>query len=216
VWSGFALVGGALLVSLPLLSIATIDPLPIGASQPIVVHAAVASALLWGCRALAQRGQLGGPIGGWLTDRAWLPLREVGWAGLAASGAIVVLLLPLSGVFHRLVPTPQRAVYWVVMAAMALPFFAAFEALIRRGRPGRAAGWGVLGRVLLLAVLFLGLGLRALPDVIALVLPLLVLQYALLEVFAAGAYVRARNTALIAVVDAVFVGWLAVMLTPVG
>jgi pimeloyl-ACP methyl ester carboxylesterase len=216
VWSGFALMAGALLLTLPILSVGPIEPLPIGAGQPVLMHLALASAVLWGCRVLAQRGQLSGSVARWTSERVWLPLREVGWAGLAASAAIVVLLLPMAGVFHRLVPTPQRAIYWVVTSLVALPFFAAFEALLRRGRPGRAAGWGVLGRVLLLVVIYLGLGVHALPSVIALVVPLLVLQFAMLEIFAAGAYARARNTAVIAIVDATLVGWVAVTLTPIA
>jgi dienelactone hydrolase len=216
VWTGFVLVGGALLLTIPLLSVAPIDPLPIGAPQPIVIHFALAGAVLWGCRTLARRGKLSGPVRDWFDDRPWLPLRQVGWAGLAAAGAVIVLLLPMADVFHRLVPTPARSVYWVATTLLALPFFAAFEGLLRRGRPGRAAGWGVLGRVLLLVVLYLGLAAHALPSVIALVAPLLVLQFVILEVVAAGAYGKARNAALVAVVDAVLLGWIAVVLTPVG
>ena len=55
-----------------------------------------------------------------------------------------------------------------------------------------------------------------LPFVIILVIPLLVLQYVFLEIFAATAYSAGRNPAVIAVVDAVFVAWLAVMLSPIG
>jgi dienelactone hydrolase len=216
IWSGFVLLGGALLLTMPLLAVAPIDPLPIGASEPVIVHIGLAAAVLWACRALARRGDLGGPIASWIGDRPWLPLREVGWVGLATAGATIVLLLPMSGVFHRLVPTAQRSVYWVVVSLMALPFFGAFEALLRRGRPGPAAGWGALGRVLLLVILFVGLGAKALPGVIALVLPLLILQYVILEVVAAGIYAKSRNAALVAVVDAVVIGWVAVTLTPIG
>jgi dienelactone hydrolase len=215
-WSGVVLVGGALLLTLPLLAVGSFDILPIGASQPIVMHFALASALLWGGRALAQRNHLGGPVGRWLSQGSWLPFRQVGAVGVAGGLAVFVLLVPLSGVFHRLVPTPERAVYWVVMSALALPFFAAFEALLRRGRPGPAAGWGVVGRLLLQVVLYAGLGLDALPSVIALVGPLLIVLYVVLEVFAAGCYAKARNTAVIAIVDAVVIGWLAVTLTPIG
>jgi hypothetical protein len=52
--------------------------------------------------------------------------------------------------------------------------------------------------------------------VIALVAPLLVLQFVILELVAAGAYAKARNAAVVAVVDAVVIGWIAVVLTPVG
>jgi dienelactone hydrolase len=216
VWSGFVLLAGALLLTVPLLAVAPIDPLPIGAPQPIVVHFALAGAVLWACRTLTRRGKLSGPVAGWFDDRPWLPLRQVGAVGLAAAGAVIVLLLPLSVVFHRLVPTPARSVNWFVTTLLALPFFAAFEALLRRGRPGRAAGWGVLGRLLLLAVLYVGLAAHALPSVIALVAPLLVLQFVILELVAAGAYAKARNAAVVAVVDAVVIGWIAVVLTPVG
>jgi dienelactone hydrolase len=216
VWTGFVLLGGALLLTIPVLAVAPIDPLPIGAPQPMIVHFALAGAVLWGCRTLARRGKLSGPVRDWFDDRPWLPLRQVGGAGLAATGAVIVLLLPLADVFHRMVPTPARSVYWVVTSLLALPFFSAFEGLLRRGRPGRAAGWGVLGRVLLLVVLYIGLAAHALPGVIALVAPLLVLQFIILEVVAAGAYAKARNAALVAVIDAVFLGWVAVVVTPVG
>ena len=129
---------------------------------------------------------------------------------------IVSLLIPMGPVFHRLVPTPERAVYWVVMSLAALPFYAAFEALLRRGRTLRANIAGALGKVLLLVIMFVGLGIGVLPSVIGLILPLLVLQFVLLELFAATAYARGRNTTMIAVVDAVLIGFVTVALTPIG
>ena len=216
IWSGYVLVGGALVVTLPLMAAVPIDPLPLGATQPIVVHLALASGVLWALRALAQRGQLAAPVDGWLGERTWMPSRSVGLTGLAAGLAIFVLLVPLSGVFHRLVPTPQRLVYWALLSLLCLPFFAAFEALLRRGGAARSVLWATLGRLLLLVVLLLGLALEALPSVIGLALPLLLVQYLVLEVFAAAAYSRARNAAVVAVVDALIIGWMGVMLTPIG
>ena len=99
---------------------------------------------------------------------------------------------------------------------MVLPFFAAFEAIVRRGSTVAAIGWGVLGRVLLLAALSIGVSLQVLPAVLALVIPILVLQYVILEIFAASCYATGRNTAVIAVVDAMFIAWLTIMLTPIG
>lgn len=216
-WVGLALPVAALLLTMPLLGVGGWDPLPLGAGQPIVVHLALAGALLWGARVLSARGRLPEPVGTWLGgDRPWLSLRPSGAVGLAAAGVIVALLIPLAPVFHRLVPTPQRALYWVVMTALALPFFAAYHALLRRRRGGWAIGIGVLGRIGLLLVLLVGLAVDVLPPVISLVLPLLVLQYALLELFAAGCYARSRNTTVVAVVDAVIIGWMVVMLTPVS
>ena len=216
-WGGFAVVAGALLVTMPVLGQGQWDLLPLGPGQPIVMHLALTGALLWGLRALARRGILTGPVGTWLGDeRPWLSLRTAGWTGLAAAGVIVAAMLPMGPVFHRLVPTPQRAVYWVVLAAAALPFFAAHHALLRRGTGWWSVVTGILGRALLLAVLAIGVLLGVLPFVIALVGPLLVLQYVLLELFDSTTYLGSRNTTVIAVVDAVIVGWLAVTLTPVG
>lgn len=215
-WTGFALVAAALLLTMPLLSVQAIDPLPIGAGLPIAVSFALASAVLWGVRIAAAGGQAGDRLARWVGDRAWMPAPRTFALGLAAGAAIFVLLLPLAAVFHRLVPTPVRLAYWVLVSALVLPFFAAFEALLRRGDALGAALRGVLGRVLLLVVLFVGVGADVLPSVLGLVLPVLVGQYVVVEVFAVTAYRNARNTAVIAVVDAFVAGWLIVTLTPVG
>jgi hypothetical protein len=135
---------------------------------------------------------------------------------VATGLGLFILLSPLSIVSHRFVPTPERLVLWGIVALMALPFFAAFEALVRRGGTWQAVGWGVLGRLILLVVLVAGLAVGVLPSVIGLVLPLLVVQYLVLEVFAATCYARGRNPAVIAVVESVFIAWVVVTLTPIG
>jgi hypothetical protein len=65
-------------------------------------------------------------------------------------------------------------------------------------------------------VLFIGIGIGVLPGVLALVATLLVVQYVLLEIFAAACYARGRNTAVIAVVDAIFIAWVGVMFSPLS
>ena len=52
-WSGFALVTGALVLTMPVLTQGRWDLLPLGAGQPIVMHLALAAAVLWGLRAVA-------------------------------------------------------------------------------------------------------------------------------------------------------------------
>ncbi|MDQ2649392.1 MAG: alpha/beta fold hydrolase [Actinomycetota bacterium] len=215
-WTGFVLVAAALLLTLPFLGVAPIDPVPLGPGLPVAVSFALASGLLWGLRALAQAGEVDVRLAGWVGDRRWLPTGRELAVGLAGGATVFVLLLPLAGVFHRLVPTPTRLVYWMLVTLLVLPFFAAFEALIRRGSPVRAEIQAVLGRVVLLLVLLAGVQASVLPSVLGLVLPVLVGQYVIVEFFAAGAYARGRSTALIAVVDAFVVGWLVVTLTPVG
>ena len=104
---------------------------------------------------------------------------------------------------------------WVAVGVLVLPFFAAFEAIVRRGTVVRSIGWGVLGRAVLLAVLYLGVASGAFAPVVGIVVPLLFGLFLLLEVFAATAYASGRNTALIAVVDAVFVAWIVTATIPV-
>jgi hypothetical protein len=128
---------------------------------------------------------------------------------------VFLLLVPVGVVLHALVPSPERIVYWAILAALALPFFAAFEAFVRRGSAWRAVGFGVLGRVILFASLFVGIGVGVLPPVLA-GLPLLVLQYLLIEVFAATCYAAGRNPAVIAVMEAVFITWLAATFAPIS
>ena len=214
--AAWVLLVGAVLVTMPLLAVGGFNILPLGPGQPVAVHMALAGGLLWATRLFVRRGAVAGPVAARIGDGPWMPLRSVIWPALVAGAAIFVLLTPTGVVFHRLVPDPERLVLWVLMAALMLPFFAAFEAIVRRGGVGAAIGWGVLGRVMLLVALFVGVGLGVLPGVLTLVLPILVLQYIVLEVFAATCYASGRNTALIAVVDSLFVVWLAVMLTPIG
>jgi dienelactone hydrolase len=213
---GFAVPAAALIATMPLLTAGDFGVLPLGPGQPLVMHLVLAGGLLWGGRTLARRGQLGGRVGALLGEGQWLPLRTAGWPGLVSSGIIVALVLPLAPVLHRLVPTPARAVFWVILAVAGLPFFAAYEALTRRGRGVTATLAGIGGRILLLVVTFVGATIGLLPFVLLLVLVFLIIQYALMEVFASTAFARGRNTALIAVVDAVLVAFMAVVLTPVG
>jgi hypothetical protein len=204
----------ALLVVLPLLAVGAPGLLPLS-EDSVVTSLAVAGGLLWATRLLAAREVVGGRVRGWIGSGAWLPLRSVLVPGLAGAAAFFVLLNPLGAVFHRLVPTPQRLFLWVAVAALVLPFFAAFEAIVRRGRVGPSIGWGVLGRAVLLVALWIGVVSGALSPVVGLVLPLLAGLFVMLEVFAGAAYAAGRNPALIAVVDAVFVAWIVTATIPV-
>jgi hypothetical protein len=193
-----------------------INVLPVGAGQPVITQLLLAAALLWGLRAMVHRSLVTGAVASWIGTGPWLPLRAVAGPGLAAGAGLVVLFLPLGGVVHRLVPTPERLVLWVIVGLMALPFFAAFEALVRRGGTWGALGWSLLGRAVLLLTLVIGLGAGVLPPVIGLVIPLLVGLYALLEVFATPCFARSHNPAVIAVTESVVVAWIVVTLTPIG
>ncbi len=213
---GLLLIVGALVLTYPIMSTGGVNVLPLGAGQPIVTQLALAAALLWGLRAMTHRGMIAGPVAAWIGTEPWLPVRRVIGPGVAAAAAVFVLFLPFGGVVHRLVPTPERLVLWAIVAAMALPFFSAFEALVRRGGTWAALGWGLLGRLVLLLTLIVGLGIGVLPPVIALVVPGLIGQFVLLEVFASTCYAKGRNPAVIAVTESVFIAWIVVTLTPIG
>ena len=213
---GLLLVLGALVATYPVMAVGGVNVLPLGAGQPVIAQLLLAAALLWGLRALVQREQVAGPVPGWLGRGTWLPDRAAMRTGVAAALGLVVLLLPLGPVVHRLVPTPERLVLWVIVALAAVPFFLAFEGLVRRGSTWAAVGWGLLGRAILLLVLVVGLGAGMLPPVIGLVIPLLIVQYVLLELFAATAYRNGRNPAVIAVAESVFIAWIVTTLTPIG
>ena len=213
---GVLLVLGALVATYPVMAVGGFNVLPLGAGQPVIVQLLSAAALLWGLQVLVRRGMVAGPVPAWIGTASWRPDRTSVLSGVAAALALVVLLLPFGPVVHRLVPTPERLVLWVVVALAALPFFLAFEALVRRGSPWAAIGWGILGRVVLLLVLVVGLGAGVLPPVIGLVVPLLIAQYVLLELFAATCYRNGRNPAVIAVTESVFIAWIVITLTPVG
>jgi hypothetical protein len=210
------LIAGSLAATAPVMAVGGLDVLPIGAGQPVVVQAFLAGGVLWLLRSMATRGMLAGRLAAWVGDRPWLPWRSVAGPGVAAGLAVFVLFLPLAGVTHRLVPTPPRLALWAIVAVLLLPFFAAFESLVRRGATWRAVGGGLLGRAVLLAALVLGLAAGVLPSVIGIVLPLLAGLYLIVEIFAAPCYARARNPAVVAVAESVIIAWAAITLTPVG
>jgi hypothetical protein len=201
---------------MPLMAMGGPTFLPVHAGQQVAISLAFAAAALFAVRYFAQRGVIGDPVAAWIGVDPWLPSRASLVPGVIAGGVIFLLLAPAGVVIHRSIPDWERLIYWAILAALMLPFFAAFEAIVRRGSTWAALGFGVLGRALLLAVLFLGIGVGVLPGVLSLVATLLIVQYVLLEIFAATCYARGRNPAVIAVVDAVFIGWVSVMFSPLS
>lgn len=207
---------GAMLITMPLLAVGGFSVLPVHAGQQVAVAFGFAAAILWGIRHYAHIGVIHGRVAEWVGDGPWLPLRTVGLPGALSGVALFVLLAPAALTLHTAVPDLERAFYWAILAAAMLPFFAAFEAIVRRGSWWQAILLGIAGRGLLLLTLVIGIFAGALPFVLLLVLQLLAMQYVVLELFAAFAWAKTRNTALIAVVDAVFVAWIAVMFSPIG
>jgi len=136
----------------------------------------------------------------------------------AAALAIVVIyvaLIPLGAVLHRLTLTPERFVVFALASAGLLPFAWAFQGLLRRGAPWRAVLLSSGGRVLVLCALAAGVWLSLLSGVVLLMLPALALSFVLLELLAAGVYLASRNVALIALIDAAWLGLVIAASMPV-
>jgi dienelactone hydrolase len=210
------LLAGASLLTLPLLATGGFWILPIGSGQQVAIASLFAAAVLWSVRYFARTGALTGPVANWVGDGPWLPFRSVAVPGILAGLAMFVLLAPAGVITHATVPNFERLVYWAILTAALVPFFAAFEAIVRRGNTWAALGLGLLGRLLLLAVLQIGLGIGALPGVLGLVVPLLAVQYIVLEIFAAGAWSKGRNAAVIAIAESIVIAWVSVMFSPIG
>lgn len=209
---GLLLVAGALIVAMPVIALgspAGFVPVIVGDAQ--LGYLGAAGALLFVGRALARRAEWTGPVARRLAEGdSWWPVdwRGTVLAGLAGAVAFYVLLQPISVVFHRLIPTPERFLIFVVGTLLLLPIYLASETLIRRGRFWVAVGWGAASKVLALVVAIIGIRVGFLPGVLSLILPLLFIFYVLIELFAAGVYRRNGNVAAIAVAEAALIAWL--------
>jgi hypothetical protein len=163
------------------------------------------------------RRKVGAPQPAWLGHDTTLRAEAHGVALPAALGlvGIYLLLSPFGAVYHRLALSPIRLVAGVLVAATVLPFFLALERLTRRGNTAVAVLLGLAGKTVLLVVTLIGLGLQLLPGVIGVIVPILVLIFLMMEVFAAGVYAAGRNITLIAVVHAGWFAWVAAAAMPI-
>ena len=137
------------------------------------------------------------------------------FAATLAFGAIVVLGGAYDVALHRTALTPERLLVMLASALLLLPFFVSFELILRRGTTPIATMLGSIGRVLIIVAIAIGLGLGALPFVLGLVLPILVIQFAMFEVFAASVYSVSGNLLLIAIVEALWFARTAALSWPI-
>jgi len=157
---------------------------------------------------LAWRGDLGELRGG----GRWR--RSVGPA-LFAFVAIYVLLSPIGVVIHRLTPTPERVAAGAVAALLLLPFFLAFEALLRRGGGVRACLLGLSGRGVIVLVVIAGVFAGVVPFVVTLMLPILAFVFLMIEVLATAIYACSRDVVLVALVESLWLGWILAVAMPI-
>ena len=137
------------------------------------------------------------------------------FASALAFGAIVVISGAYDVALHRTALTPERLLVMVMSTLLLLPFFVAFELILRRGTTPAATLLGSIGRVVILVAIAVGLGVGALPFVLGLMLPALVVQYAMFEIFAASVYSVSGNLLLIALVETMWFARTAALLWPI-
>ncbi len=137
------------------------------------------------------------------------------FAAALAFGAIVVINGAYEVSLHRTALTPERLLVTILSALLTLPLFLSFELLLRRGTTTIATILGSIGRVLIVVTIAVGLGIGTLPFVLSLVLPLLVVQFAMFEVFAASVYSVSGNLLLIAIVEALWFARTAALSWPI-
>lgn len=141
-------------------------------------------------------------------------LARLAAAGALSLGGAFVLLAPLGGLTHRLVPNAQRVLIAGAIVPLLALFFVQLQALLRRGPLWRATVGSIAGHGAVLTGLAAGVVAGAFPGVVALALPLVAGTFALVEVFGAGAYAAGRNGVLVGLVEALWVGGLAAIAMP--
>lgn len=150
---------------------------------------------------------------GW--ERAGEHLGMTLLAALAAFAAIYAMLVPLGAVFHRVTPTPERLFATLLCSVVLLPFFLAFEMIVRSGSLAASTMRGVVGRAMILILLAIGVEIHLLPFVMILVLPSLALVFIFFEIFAAAAYSGSGNLLAIALVESAWLGWFTAAIMPI-
>lgn len=209
----------ALLVASPLLA----GGAPLGVLRIVLADLfgslfAIGAGLVLVIRIGQQRGIIGTVggevIGGHVvTPNRWP--RTVG-AALLAFAAAYALLTPLGVVAHNLSFTPERFVVFIGLTAAFLPFAWVFHAVVRRGSPWVAAGVGVVGRIVALAVIAIGLAVGTLPGVVALGVVGIVALFVLLELIAAVIYPVNADVWFLALLEALVNAWLLAVLMPIA
>ena len=144
----------------------------------------------------------------------WRPRATLAAAALAF-GLIAAMVVPLAVTQHRMALTPERLCMALLAALMMLPFFYAFELIVRRGRGWQPIVLGVSGRAIIVAMVAIAVKVNAMPIVLGLMIGLLIIQFVLYEIFANAAYYASGNLALIAIVESAWMGWILCAIMPI-
>ncbi|MGH7949869.1 MAG: alpha/beta hydrolase [Candidatus Binataceae bacterium] len=206
-WLSVVAVAVALLVAMPF--VAVMPPagfIPLEIANVLVSWLLVAGAILM--VALVLTGRLDWPT---LAEHRLSTL----FAASVGFAAIYLMRTPAGVVLHRLVPTPERMIALIVCAALVVPFFVAFELLLRRGGIFTSTTIALAGRIVTLALIWIGAVTGVLPFVVILILPVFGLLFVAMEIFAAAAYSASANLLVIALVESAWLGWVVAAWMPI-
>jgi dienelactone hydrolase len=205
-WAALGGLGLALLAALPLVAAAPLASF-LGLEVADVLGGLLLGAGVVLCAAIELLGE---PL---VPEREGA-LRSV-LVGAAGFGAVYALLAPLAGIAHDVTPGAARAGIGLVLALLLLPFFLGFEHCVRRGGAAASLAFGLAGRVLVLAVVALGIALGVVPFVVALLFVPLALVLLLGEVVAAAVHAAGGNRLTSAAFQALFLAWIVAATMPV-
>ncbi|MGA7870201.1 MAG: alpha/beta fold hydrolase [Candidatus Binatus sp.] len=205
-WLGVLILGGALIAAMPLAAgnPAAFVPVVVGDIQ--LSWFGVAGLMIAGVLALWH-----------LLD--WQRIRDGASAAmLAGAGAFAVAyvcLVAMSPAFHYLALSPERLMVMTMATVLLFPFWMSFEWLVRRGGPAISTMWAVLGRILIVILMAVGVSVRVLPFVLMLILPIIVLNFVMFEIFSAAAYSASRNLTLIATLETLWFAFVIAAACPI-
>jgi dienelactone hydrolase len=204
-WTALGGLGLSLLAALPLVAAAPLASF-LGLEVADVLAGLLVAAGLVLCAAIELLGE---PL---VPEREGAA-RSVG-VGVAGFGIVYALLAPLFGLAHDVTPGPERAESGLVLAALLFPFFLGFEHCVRRGGALASLGLGVAGRVLVLAVIGIGIRLGVVPPVVTLLLVPIALVLLLGEIVAAAVHAAGGNRLTSAALQALFLAWIVASTMP--
>ena len=205
-WIGLLILGGALIASMPLAAVNPASFVPVVVGNIQVSWLAVAGLIIFGVLTIAH-----------MLD--WYRIREgVGVALLAAAAGFAVAYVcqvAMGVAFHHLSLSPERLMVMAMAAVLLFPFWMGFEWLVRRGELAMSTVWATLGRILIVVLMVVGVSLGVLPFVIMLILPVIVLNMVMFEIFSASAYSVSRNLVLIASFESLWFAWMLAAASPI-
>lgn len=163
----------------------------------------------------------------WWTDRSLRSVqpnpdetnrRENLWRTVVAvavgSSGLVVLLASVVSRLHGVYLDPKRLLHAAISASLFFPGLWAIETLSRRGRLLRQLAMASLLKLSLVIAVGLSIAIGSSPRVLALGIPLLVGLLAFFEVFALAATREGAPDWVVALCEAVTIGWLSAVIGP--